>query len=482
MSCGKAEQSPETIATFKKLRQISANKMCFDCNKKGASWASVHMGVFICLDCAGRHRQLGVHLSFVRSVDLDEWTEENRAKMVVSGNKKALEYMKKKGGSHLNSPNEFKQKYSSNAAQMYREQVLRDAKAYVNSGQKISEAAAGPDKPVAIGAGVDDFFSQIDGKPLSRNNSSSSINRSGSNHSLGPRSDSNSSVGNMSSPSARRGSSDVMMKSTRLPEDEWGDEDFTPTSPAAAAPEPAPTSPSAPKVVVVPKARSSGIGKKVGAKKKASGASKVTKVAKAVPAKVTAAKADGDDWGDMDGFDDGAWDKIKASSAQAEIESNRPPEVQFDAAKKSAGSFQAPEHTDDGHAIKITNKSFSASGGSSGHRVGGNIRAAPHRPPAAANKPAAASSEMQQKYGAAKGISSEQVLHGEDDGADERFQEFAGNGSLSSDQFFGRDDGDRGDHVGDLAFKLASETKQDLKKMGSQAKAFVGNMIAEYTQ
>merc|ERR1711865_225561 len=278
MSCGKAEQSPETIATFKKLRQISANKMCFDCSKKGASWASVHMGVFICLDCAGRHRQLGVHLSFVRSVDLDEWTEENRAKMVVSGNKKALEYMKKKGGSH--NPNEFKQKYSSTAAQMYREQVLREAKAYVNSGQKISVAPAGPTKPVAIGAGVDNFFSKIDGKPLSRNNSSSSINRTGSNDSLGARSESNSSVGNMSSPSARRGSSDVAMKSTRLPEDDWGDEDFTPTSAEAAAPEPepAPTSPSAPKVVVVPKA---------------SGATKVTKVAKAAPAKVTAAKAGG---------------------------------------------------------------------------------------------------------------------------------------------------------------------------------------------
>merc|ERR1711865_1369176 len=139
MSCGKAEQSPETIATFKKLRQISANKMCFDCSKKGASWASVHMGVFICLDCAGRHRQLGVHLSFVRSVDLDEWTEENRAKMVVSGNKKALEYMKKKGGSH--NPNEFKQKYSSTPAQSTEQALMTHLELAQN---RIAQSATCP--------------------------------------------------------------------------------------------------------------------------------------------------------------------------------------------------------------------------------------------------------------------------------------------------------------------------------------------------
>ncbi|PIO26614.1 hypothetical protein AB205_0148440, partial [Aquarana catesbeiana] len=55
----------------------------------GPRWASWNIGVFVCIRCAGVHRNLGVHISRVKSVNLDQWTQEQIQCMEEMGNGKA---------------------------------------------------------------------------------------------------------------------------------------------------------------------------------------------------------------------------------------------------------------------------------------------------------------------------------------------------------------------------------------------------------
>jgi len=85
---------------LKALMQRPENQVCSDCPEKRPTWASLivpppgappgteKIGVFCCLECSGSHRRLGVHISFVRSVNLDSWKEWEVRAMENGGNNK----------------------------------------------------------------------------------------------------------------------------------------------------------------------------------------------------------------------------------------------------------------------------------------------------------------------------------------------------------------------------------------------------------
>ncbi|KAL4874735.1 hypothetical protein BJY04DRAFT_203251 [Aspergillus karnatakaensis] len=80
------EVDPETKAKLLQYSRVNGNDRCCDCGAPSPQWASPKFGTFICLNCAGTHRGLGVHISFVRSITMDAFKNSETQRMELGGN------------------------------------------------------------------------------------------------------------------------------------------------------------------------------------------------------------------------------------------------------------------------------------------------------------------------------------------------------------------------------------------------------------
>ncbi|XP_018413781.1 PREDICTED: arf-GAP with GTPase, ANK repeat and PH domain-containing protein 1 isoform X6 [Nanorana parkeri] len=107
--------SQNEALALQSIRSLPGNSHCVDCDAPSPDWASLNLGALMCIECSGIHRNLGTHLSRVRSLDLDVWPPELIKVMSAIGNELANSVWEGSSQGHVKpcseSPREEKERW-----------------------------------------------------------------------------------------------------------------------------------------------------------------------------------------------------------------------------------------------------------------------------------------------------------------------------------------------------------------------------------
>ena len=90
-ACLQGHATQQGSDVVERLRGLEGNSHCADCGRPGPEWASINLGVLLCIECCGAHRSLGSHVSKVRSLFLDCVDATSLAHLAAVGNRAAAE-------------------------------------------------------------------------------------------------------------------------------------------------------------------------------------------------------------------------------------------------------------------------------------------------------------------------------------------------------------------------------------------------------
>ena len=107
------------------MHAIEVNDECIHCWTSDPKWASVNNGIFLCINCAAKHRNMGSHISFVRSISLDSWSNIQLKRMECGGNLKLKQFWKNQ---QFPMGLTIEEKLNNKAMDKYRDNLLKIAK------------------------------------------------------------------------------------------------------------------------------------------------------------------------------------------------------------------------------------------------------------------------------------------------------------------------------------------------------------------